>query len=162
MILKTIQSQKSSWKTTLSMKGNSKMEKSKVMEFSNGQMALGMKVSGKKAKPQAKENYYVPMEILMKDHSFMINLMERALSSVTLAPSMSEIGSKIYPVEGESTDGTVDLAMKVTSSLAKSMDSGSSNGRTEATMRECGFRMTMKERELFVGLMVGHIRVAGN
>ena len=108
---------------------NKAFEREKV--FSSGKMVVSTKAIGKETKPMATEDLSMLMATVTTVIGSTIRHTVVELTSIWTEPNTSVTGKRINSTAMESKPGQMLLNMKVTTSLAKSMESVPSSGLTD-------------------------------
>ena len=135
------------------------------MEFINGRMEIGMRVSGGIALSMDREQTFLLMETHLQDNINMANQMDLDNTSGLMAALILEnlkMVLKMEKVNGKKWEiQLIAIVMKVNICLIKRMDMGYLHGKVETYIKEIIRKMKGMDKAKCIGLMAQFIKDNG-
>ena len=112
-----------------------------------------MKATGEKTKPMEGGDSFMQMEMYTKENGKTIKLMVKDSTLTLMALGMRESGEKINNTGMVLKDGQMELAIRDTMLMEKSMEKASSFGLTKALILVISLITTLKDKVFTSGQM---------
>ena len=119
--------------------------------YSNGQMALGMKASGKTTEPTVKENSLILMETSMMETGSMIKLMAMESIIISMELCMRDTGEMTFSTVRVRRVGPMDPFTKDSTWPERNMGLAFTAGTMALSIKVNGTRTKLKALVLTVG-----------